>query len=131
MDHKSIFVFRLLKELSAKAKDIDTVFVQVLGSDAITCMTAAKYMRNDLLLQNGPQTEDRTKDQGFSITDNAILEALEMIPFASIRQIAKVTFIPHTTGFGRLTKSFHFVLKRLRSAPHRVSDFQKHVQIIM
>jgi hypothetical protein len=47
-----------------------------------------KHIRNDVSLQNEPETEDRAKNQGFSIPDNAILEALEMMPFASIRQIA-------------------------------------------
>jgi hypothetical protein len=61
-----------------------------------------------------PEAEDRAEDQDFSITDNAILEALEMMPFASIRQIAKMICIPPTTEFRLLTKSLHFVLKRLR-----------------
>jgi hypothetical protein len=61
-----------------------------------------------------PRIEDRAKDQGFSITDNAILEAFEIMPFAYIRQIAKITFIPLAIVFRRLTKSFHCVLKRLR-----------------
>jgi hypothetical protein len=62
-------------------------------------------------LQNEPEAEDRAEDQDFSIIDNAILEALEMTPFASIRQIANMIFIPPTTRFRRLTKSLHFVLK--------------------
>jgi hypothetical protein len=52
-----------------------------------------KYIRNDAILQNEPEAEDRVEDQGFSITDNVILEALEIMPFAYIRQIAKITFI--------------------------------------
>jgi hypothetical protein len=60
-----------------------------------------------------PRIEDRAEDQGFSIPNNAILEAFEMIPFASIRQSAKMIFIPPTTGSRRLTKSLHIVLKRL------------------
>jgi hypothetical protein len=58
--------------------------------------------------------EDKAKDQTFSITDNAILEAFEMMPFDSIRQIAMMmTFIPPATVFHRLTKSLRFILKRL------------------
>jgi hypothetical protein len=68
-------------------------------------------------LQTVLEAEDRVEDQGFSITDNAILEALEMMPCASIRQIAQMAFIPPTTGFRRLMKSLHFALKRLRWAP--------------
>jgi hypothetical protein len=43
-------------------------------------------------LQNEQEAEDRTENQNFSITDSWILKALEMIPFVSIRQIAKMTF---------------------------------------
>jgi hypothetical protein len=45
-------------------------------------------------LQNEPESEDRAEDQGFSITDNAILDTLEIMLFASIRQVAKMTFLP-------------------------------------
>jgi hypothetical protein len=48
-----------------------------------------------------------------------------MMPLASIRQIAKMTFIPPATGFPCLTKSLHFALNRLRSVPHRVSHLQQ------
>jgi hypothetical protein len=65
-----------------------------------------------------PRIEDRAEDQVFSITDNAKLEAFEMMSFVSIRQIAKMTTIHPPTGFRRLTKSLHFVLKRLRWVSH-------------
>jgi hypothetical protein len=71
-------------------------------------------MRNDVILQNEAEAEDRAKDQSFSITDNAILETLEIMPCASIRQITQMTFIAPTTVFRRLRKSLHFILKRLR-----------------
>jgi hypothetical protein len=73
-----------------------------------------KYIRNDVILQNEPETEDRADNESFSIPGNVILEALEIMPFASIRQIAKMTFIDPTTLFRSLTKSCHVVLKRLR-----------------
>jgi hypothetical protein len=69
-------------------------------------------------LQNEREAKDRAEDQDFSITDNAILEALEIMPFASIHQIAEMIFISPTTEFRLLTKSLHFVLKRLRWFPH-------------
>jgi hypothetical protein len=63
-----------------------------------------KNMRNDVIWQNEPEAEDRAEDQGFLITDKAILATLEMTPFASIRLIAKRTFIPPATVFRRFTK---------------------------
>jgi hypothetical protein len=109
-------VFLHLKERSAKAtaKDVHTELVQVLGSDAIAYSAVTKYIQNDIILQNELEAEDKAENQGFSITDNAILEALEMTPSPSIRQIAKMAFILPTTVFRHLTKLLHFVLKRLR-----------------
>jgi hypothetical protein len=101
-------VFLHLKGLSAKAKDVHPEFIQVLGSDGIAYSTVTTWIRSDGILQNEPEAEDRAKDQPFSISDNAILEALEMMPFASIRQIATMAFIPPTTVLRRLTKRLHF-----------------------
>jgi hypothetical protein len=104
-------VFFHLKGLSVKTKDVHTEFVQVIESDAIAYSTVAKYIWNDVIFQNEPEAKDRAEDQGFSMTNNAILEIFAMISFASIRQIVKMTFIPLTTVFRRLMKSLHFTLK--------------------
>jgi hypothetical protein len=116
-------VFFHVKGLSAKYVHVE--LVQVVRSDAIANLLVTKYMRRDLISQNEPEVENRAKDQDFSIIDNAILEALEIMTFVSIGQIATMIFIPSTTGFCRLTKSVHFVLKGLRWASHRLSDLQK------
>jgi hypothetical protein len=121
----------LSAKVKAKAKDVHTKLPQVLGSDAVTSPTVTKYMRNDAIWQNESEAEDRAEDQDLSITYNAIMEAFEIMPFASIRQIAKMTFIPPTAIFRRLAKSPHFVLKRLRWIPHRLSDLQKQIRVIM
>jgi hypothetical protein len=106
-------MFLDLKGLSVKAKKVQAKFDQVLASPAISCSTMTKNIRNDLILQNEPEAEDRAEDQGFSIAGNAILEALEMMPFTYVRQIAKMTIIPPATVFRRWMKSLRFVLKRL------------------
>jgi hypothetical protein len=131
LDQRSIVALLHLKGHSTTAKDIHPELVPVLGSEAIAYSAVTNSRRNDVILQNEPETQDRAEDQGFSITDNAILEALEMMPFASIRQIAKMTIIPPTTAFGRLTKFLHFLLKRLRWVPQRLSDLPTHTRVIM
>jgi hypothetical protein len=131
MDQRTIVVFLHLKGFSAKAKDIHAEILHILGSDAITYSTVTKDMRNYLILENEPEVEDRAEDQYFSMTDNAIMEAVEMMSFASIRQVAKMTFISPTTGFRRLTKSLHFVLDRLRWVLHRLSNLPKQARVIM
>jgi hypothetical protein len=59
MDQKSIVMFLDLKRLLAKAKDVHTELVQILKSDAITCSTATKYIRSDIILQNESEVDDR------------------------------------------------------------------------
>jgi hypothetical protein len=113
--------FLHMKGLSTKAKDVHTELVQVLWSDAIAYSTVTKYIRNYIILQNEPEAEDRAEDQRFSITDNPILKLLEMMPFASIRQITKMTIIPPMIVFRRFTKSLHFVVRRLCWIDHRLS----------
>jgi hypothetical protein len=128
MDQSPIVVFLHLKGLSTKAKDVHNEIVQVLESDAIGYSNVAKYIRNNLILQNEPEAENRGEDQSFSIPNNAILEALEMMSYASIRQIVKMTFIPPTTVFRRLTKSFDFFLKRLHWVHRKLSNHQKQAR---
>jgi hypothetical protein len=113
MNQRPILLFLHLKGLSANAKDVRIVIVQLLGSDAFAYSTVTNYLQKDVILQNEPETEDRAEDQGFSIADNAILEALEMLPFPSIHELAKITIIAPATVFHRLTKSFHFILKQI------------------
>jgi hypothetical protein len=125
----SIAVFLHLKGLSAKGVRID--LVQVLRSDAIADSTGAKYIRRDVILHNEPEAENSAENQGFSIPDNSILEAIEMMRFAFIRQIVKVTFIHLNSVFSRSTKSLHFILKGQRSVPRRLSDLQKQALVIM
>jgi hypothetical protein len=53
MDERSIVVFLHLKGFSAK--DVHSELVHVLRSDTIAYSIVAKYMRNDVILQNGPE----------------------------------------------------------------------------
>jgi hypothetical protein len=62
-----------------------------------------------------PEARDRADGQGFSMTDNVILEALEMMTFTSIRQIAKIIMLIPTTAFRRFTKSLRFASIRFAS----------------
>jgi hypothetical protein len=116
-----------MKGLSAKAKDVHIELEQGHVSDAIAYSTVTKDMLNDVILQNELEAEDRAEDQGFSIQDSAILEVLETMPFASICQIAKMTFVPPTTAFRHLTKLFRVVLKRLRWVPTDTRTFRNRL----
>jgi hypothetical protein len=72
------------------------------------------------------QTEERHSDPPPDVVDNAILEALDQTPFASIRKLAKATCIPRTTVWRRLTESLGFIVKHLHWVPHSLTDAQMH-----
>jgi hypothetical protein len=75
------------------------------------------------------QTEERHSDPPPDVVDNAILEALDQIPFASMRELAKTTCIPCTTVSRRLTESLGFVVKHLHWVPHSLTDAQRQNRI--
>jgi hypothetical protein len=49
----------------AKAKDVHTELVEVVGFDAVSYSNVTKYIRNNIILQNEPEADDRAEDQGF------------------------------------------------------------------
>jgi hypothetical protein len=57
-------------------------------------------------------------------SDQVILAALEDNPFASVRQLSRLTHLPLTTVYRRLTQSLGFVVRHLRWVPHALSDAQ-------
>jgi hypothetical protein len=75
-------------------------------------------------IANETEAEDRAEDQSSSIADKAILEALEMMRFLSIRQIAKMTFTLPPAVLHLMRKSLHFVLKRLHDVAHTFLDLK-------
>jgi hypothetical protein len=101
VDQRPIIVFLHLRGVSAKAKDVRTELVDALSSDAIASSAVTKHIRNDIILQNEPEPEagDQAENHGFLIADNAIPEAFDRMPFASIHEIAQMPIIPPTTAF--------------------------------
>jgi hypothetical protein len=63
MDHRSIIVFLRRKGLSAKAKakDVHTELVQILGSDAIAYSTVSKNMWNGVIWPNESEARRERK----------------------------------------------------------------------
>jgi hypothetical protein len=90
-------------------------------------------MNLNLNLNLKPRIEDRgsTRKSRFLDYRQCNLEVFEIISFALIHQIAQMIFIPPTIMFHRLKKLLHFVLKRLHSVHHRLSDLQKQARVIV
>jgi hypothetical protein len=108
MDQRTICLYLNRNGLSAKA--IHDELVQIIGSDAIADSIVMSYLRaSHRRAQNKEQHSDRPPD----VIDNAILQALNQNPFASVRELAKSICISHATVWRRLTESLGFVVKHL------------------
>jgi hypothetical protein len=120
MDQHTMCLYLNRKGFSAKV--IHDELVQVICSDAIAYSTVTSYMRaSHWIAQNEEQHSDSPPD----VIDNAILQALIQIPFASMRELAKSTYISRATVRRRLTGSLRFVIKHLHSLLHRLTDEQR------
>ena len=114
-----------LKEQGLSAKDIYNDIVHTLGPDVIGYSTVTKYVRAESFFKNYIIIEN---DQNFSdAMENQILikDALNKFPFASVREIAKITGIPKSTVYDVLIYQLQFVLKHLRWIPHSLNSSQK------
>jgi hypothetical protein len=106
-----------MKGLSAR--EVHTELVAVLGLDAIAYSAVTGYRRQRQFPAISPEPSDQPPT---AIIDDAILEALHKQPFSSVRELAKLTCIPTTTGCRHLTGSLGFVPKHLRWIPHTLTD---------
>jgi hypothetical protein len=57
--------------------------------------------------------------------DQAILDSLEQHPFSSLRELARLTYIPTTTIHRHLMQSLDFTVKDLRWVPHTLTPTRK------
>jgi hypothetical protein len=60
-----------------------------------------------------------------TVTNDAILDAVQKQPFSSVRELAKLTCIPRSTVHRHFTQTLGFVVKHLRWVPHSLADAQK------
>jgi hypothetical protein len=57
-------------------------------------------------------------------SDEALLRALEELPFSSVRQLSHATHLPKTTVYRRLSEKLGFTARHLRRVPRIGSDDQ-------
>jgi hypothetical protein len=63
------------------------------------------------------------------VIDNAILQAVNQIPLASVRELAKFMCISCAIVWGRRTGFFGFVVNHLHWVPHHLTDAQGQIRI--
>jgi hypothetical protein len=127
MDLESITLYLNKKHLSAVA--IHAEINSVLGKGTIGYSTVTCYLRKQSFA-NASHLAPEEPDLGAAETiDNAILQALDEQPFASLHQIAKRTLIPMSRVRYRLVNKMTYKLKHCKRVPHRLSEAQNHTRV--
>jgi hypothetical protein len=123
MDLESITLYLNKEHLSAVA--IHAEINSVLGEGTIGYSTATHCLRKQSLVNASHLTLEEPDLGAADTMDNAILQAFDEYPFASLRQIAKRTLIPMSTVRYRLVKKMTYKLKHCKWVLHRLSEVQK------
>jgi hypothetical protein len=108
MDQRTICLYLNRKGLSAQA--IHYELVQVLGSDVIAYSTMASYLGASRWMA---QNEEQHSDPHPIVIDNAILQTLNQIPFASVEELTKSMCISCAIVWLCLTGSLGLFVKHL------------------
>jgi hypothetical protein len=112
-----------------KPTDIHRDLIDTLGGEAVSYPTVSRYIRETKF------TVPKTLDYKFAPppqlpdSDTAILLALEEQPFASVRTLARLTHLPKSTVYRRLTRSLGFRVRHLRWVPHILTVAHRHDRI--
>jgi hypothetical protein len=123
MTQRPIVAYRSLEGMPAP--EIHDDVVTTLGPDAWSYSSATRYFREAQFPPSDPEPHSADIQTNLGDSGQAILAALEDSPFASVRELSRLTHLPSTTVYRRLTQSLGFVAHHLRWVPHVLSDAQK------
>jgi hypothetical protein len=116
MDQKSIVLYLRMKGMALDAIHDD--LVRTLGKDAVTYSTVTKYARSPQFSGRKEATRPEAPDVERSPVDEAILTALDEVPFSSVRELSRMICLPKSTVHRHLTQSLRFMVGHLRWVPH-------------
>jgi hypothetical protein len=100
-----------LKGMSARA--IHTDLVATLGSNAVAYSSVTRYLREARCLPSREEASPVEIEMEVDDADRAILFALSENPFVSVRQLSRLTTLPPTTVYRRLTQSLGYTARHL------------------
>jgi hypothetical protein len=125
MEQRSIVLDPARKGLSPLAIHDDLVTTLGADADAVSYSSVTHHLRAAVFASFNPPTPLPQPEAQFDDCDHAILLSLAEEPFASVRELSRLTHLPRTTGHRRLTKSLGFRVRHLRWVPHFLSHSQK------
>jgi hypothetical protein len=109
---RPIVVYLSLKWMSAR--EIHDDIGAILGPDAMSYSSVTRYLREARFSPSKPEPDPADVQRNLDDSDQAILAALEDRPFASVRQLSRLTHLLSTTVYCHLTQSPGFVARHFR-----------------
>jgi hypothetical protein len=111
MTQRPIAAYLSLKGISAR--EIHDDIVATLGPDTVSYCSITRYLREARFPPSKLELHLADVQRDLDGSDQAILAALEDSPFASVRQLSRLTHLPSTIVYRRLTQSLGFVAHHL------------------
>jgi hypothetical protein len=123
MDQRSIVPYLDRKSLTAQVLYDD--LVATLSMEATAYSMVTNYLRAARIIPRDATAFSAATSPHIDESDEAILRALEELPFSSVRKLSCTAHLPKTTLHRTFSKKLGFTARHLRSVPHIVSDDQK------
>ena len=127
LDWRSIVIF--LNKQGKNATEINQEIISCFPEIAPSYSAITRILRSQKIQSQSSPRMILQKNQCQRENINKILKALKDFPFASVRQIEKVTGIPKSTIFDILTKSLGYTSRHLKWIPHFLNQEQKKNRI--
>jgi hypothetical protein len=127
MDFNSIVLY--LKAKGMNTREIHSDLVATLGTKMLGYSTVTRWLREAQLDQFSETAVDFTEDAEVDEIDEAILSALEVQTFGSVRDIARLTRLARSTVHWHLTRSLGFLARHLHWIPHVLTEEQNRIRV--
>jgi hypothetical protein len=114
------------QRLSARA--VQDKFITLPGPDAIACSIVTTLLRRRRFLSI---LVDPLEEPPTTIIYQGVLDALKKQPLPSLREPAKLTYVPMSTAYQHLTQSIGFVVGHFCWVPHGLMVTQKAVRLTL
>jgi hypothetical protein len=123
MEERSIVLYLDRKGLIAQVIHDD--LVPTLGEEATAYSTVTDSLRAALIIPCDGTPFSAATSPHIDESDEAILRALEELPFSSVRQLSRATYLPNTMGYRRLSEKLGFTARHIGWVRQILFDDQK------
>jgi hypothetical protein len=127
MDFNSIVLD--LKAKGMNAREIHTDLISMLVTQVLGYSTVVHWLREAQLDQFSETMVDFTEDAEVDEIDEAILSALEVQPFGSVRDIARLTRLARSIVYRHFTRLLGFLVRHPRWIPHVLTKGQTRIRV--